>query len=338
MFRQLERLFWIASALGFTFVTCATQLDQIPLLVEIILSFKLELIGTLSVLLLLSFLRKQLFFSAVFLLIILAQLSEVFLSFKSNDLSNTHNEFMHQGPSVKMLMINLHYGNKNINGFLDLINKEQPDIIFVLEIIGPWMEVIEKLGERYVSYVPKQSFEGLQVRLLSKLPLTEAKMLALNDSLRPVLAAKISLDGHDLRILAAHLSAPQFPERFELRNKQLESLAELVNAEKMPTVLLADLNVTRWSPYFLKFVQNAELIDSRVGRGFLHSWRPFGDAFPIFRAAIDQVLHTPDVRIKNVWLGTDIGSDHLPMVAEVSQHYGTDRNYYQHLRTFSSAQ
>lgn len=335
---MIENLFWVAVAIGLSVVTVAAQLTEINLLIEMIISFKIELMVSMTVLLLLALIRRRIVSAAVLLILLLFNLTEVVSSFKLNDLSRVHNEHTHQGGTAKLLMTNLRYGNENIPAFLELINREQPDVIFALEIIGPWMEAIEKLSDRYVSYVPQQAMEGLQVRMLSKLPMTDVKILALTDPLRPVLSGRIVLDNQELRVLGVHLSAPQFPERFELRNKQLESLAALVNAEKIPTVLLGDLNITRWSPYFRRFVQQAELVDSRLGRGFLHSWRPFGESFPMFRAPIDQVLSTPDVRVRNVWLGPDIGSDHLPMIAEISQHFKTDQNFYQQLRSTSYAQ
>ena len=338
MSNTVERLFWSLAVIGLSLLTVSDWFPEIPLIFEIALSFKPELIIVLAILFLLSLLRRKILFAAILVILLLIQGTELVSTIMPNDLSRTHNEFMHRGSSLKVMMLNLHYGNKNLEAFRALIQQEQPDVIFALEVVGPWVGELDLLRPQYPNFVPSELPEGLQVRLLSKVPLVNQEMLGLSDPLRPVLSAKILLDGHELRIIAAHLSAPMFQERFELRNAQLNRLAELINGEKLPTLVLGDMNITRWSPYFKRFVQRSELVDARLGRGLLNSWRPFGNSIPIFRAPIDQILYTPDLRLSGVRLGADIGSDHLPMIAEVNQRYARDQNFYQQLRTSSPAQ
>ena len=56
------------------------------------------------------------------------------------------------------------------------------------------------------------------------------------------------------------------------RNEQLLKLAEFARQTPHPLLLLGDLNLTPWSPYFERLLAGSGLRDSRDGRGLFPTW------------------------------------------------------------------
>jgi endonuclease/exonuclease/phosphatase family metal-dependent hydrolase len=86
-------------------------------------------------------------------------------------------------------------------------------------------------------------------------------------------------------------------------------------------VVLGDLNVTQFSPRWDELLEDGKLSDTRRGRGLMGSWRvqipKLGWKPPLPRRPLDHVLLGDDLVVVDRRLGPDLGSDHLPVVADV---------------------
>ncbi len=109
------------------------------------------------------------------------------------------------------------------------------------------------------------------------------------------------------------------PQRTRLRNAQLNAL--LQHATKgQPSLLIGDFNMVQYQAAYRGFIA-AGLVDSfreaGTGRGFTYPIRRAGFRLrPLLR--IDFIWHTRHMRAKRAWVGTDYGSDHLPIFAELT--------------------
>jgi endonuclease/exonuclease/phosphatase (EEP) superfamily protein YafD len=90
-------------------------------------------------------------------------------------------------------------------------------------------------------------------------------------------------------------------------------------------MVLGDLNLSPWSPYFGDLLSSAGLRDSREGFGIQASWPT---AVPLLRVPIDHVLYSPEVVINHRQIGPDVGSDHLPVVVDFSLPAASSRLHY----------
>ena len=80
-------------------------------------------------------------------------------------------------------------------------------------------------------------------------------------------------------------------------------------------VVLGDLNVTPWSPWFRRLLEAGGLADL-AGGPHRPTWAPA----PVPAAlglALDHVLATPGIRLLSRRLGPRLGSDHRPVVVHL---------------------
>ena len=82
-------------------------------------------------------------------------------------------------------------------------------------------------------------------------------------------------------------------------------------------IILGDLNVSMWSPFYRSMIQTSGLRNARQGRGILPTHSIVAPQFAALSAPIDHCLVTRDIQVEDFQLGPAIGSDHLPIIAEL---------------------
>lgn len=152
--------------------------------------------------------------------------------------------------------------------------------------------------------------------LFSRYPLDEAKTLTLDASNHVAILARVKVDGTSVSILALHPPTPISPVKFSNRNRQFREAADIMGAIKGPRFLIGDLNTTMWSPYFRDLTRRSGLVDARLGRGLLTSWPMPLPSF--LRLPIDHCLVSRDVTVERARIGKRTGSDHLPLIVDVT--------------------
>ena len=81
--------------------------------------------------------------------------------------------------------------------------------------------------------------------------------------------------------------------------------------------MMGDLNVSLWSPFYHSMIQKSGLHNARRGFGILPTHSIVAPQFAALSAPIDHCLVSSQIQVKNFQLGQAIGSDHLPIVAEL---------------------
>jgi endonuclease/exonuclease/phosphatase (EEP) superfamily protein YafD len=127
---------------------------------------------------------------------------------------------------------------------------------------------------------------------------------------------RLSANGAPVSIVATHPMHPLSPANFAARNEQLEAVAAFAGDLDGPVVLIGDLNVTMWSPWYRHLRTQGRLTNARRGFGVLASWPTFLP--PIMRLPIDHCLVSDDLVVADCRLGPDFGSDHLPLIVDVA--------------------
>ena len=118
-----------------------------------------------------------------------------------------------------------------------------------------------------------------------------------------------------LTIVGTHAFAPFTPQALVLRNRHFAQLAAFVREQKQPVVLVGDLNSSSWSRAFQDLLRDAHLIETRLGRGVQATWPAW---LPIPQVPIDHALVSRGVRVHARFVGDRVGSDHLPVVLDIS--------------------
>lgn len=155
--------------------------------------------------------------------------------------------------------------------------------------------------------------------LLSRPPVMDLGVQHLGADKKSTLVATVCSTAVATRcidIMAAHLERPQSRTLTRVRDTHLQDMATIVrNAHADKTVVVSDFNLTPWSPYFQQFLSDAGLRDSARGRRVAPTW--FSRWLP-FGLPIDQVLVGAGISVIDRHVGADVGSDHLPVIADPS--------------------
>lgn len=211
-----------------------------------------------------------------------------------------------------VISANVAHKNENYAKLLESVRASAPDVLILQEFTSEWDENTKDLQKDYPYFKTEPRTGGAGLAVFSRYPLESAEVLQLDDSTHPAIFCKINLEGKILSLLTIHPLTPMRADKFASRNKQLSEAAKLMRETPAPKILIGDMNITPWSPYYSDLVKESGLKDVRMGRGLQTTWISF---FPApFRIPIDHCLVSRDIAIESLELGEENGSDHFPIV------------------------
>ncbi len=147
------------------------------------------------------------------------------------------------------------------------------------------------------------------------MPPDEASVEFLGNAGRPSVSLRLSKGGSPVSLLATHPRTPMTLQTFSQRNDQLTEVGSFVRSRPGPWVVIGDLNMSMWSPWFKRLCGEAGLSNARRGFGVLATWPAFLPG--VCRIPIDHCLVSDPSMVTGCRLGPDIGSDHLPLIVDL---------------------
>ena len=217
--------------------------------------------------------------------------------------------------SIKILSSNVHGKNNHHGQILNLASRESPDVVVLQEVDGTWLQSLESLHKTHPHRLVAKSRSYERLALYSRYPIVTSQERHYGRYRVPILIATLNIKNHPLTIYAAHLTSPTSPQDAQARNQELNLIANEINSAKEPAILVGDLNITPWSPYFNDLIRNTGLKDSRNGFGIQASWPSYLLPFLI---PLDHCLVDPSIQVRDRRLGPNIGSDHYPILLELA--------------------
>jgi endonuclease/exonuclease/phosphatase (EEP) superfamily protein YafD len=217
-------------------------------------------------------------------------------------------------PPLRALLANVNAENRDVERLRRLIAASDPDIILLLETT-PWLlDRLRDLDERYPHRVAEPRDDLFGITLFCRYPFSRTEILPLGgDDGPPAIIATIHPGGRPFTLIGAHPWPPVSAALAEGRNAQLRVLASQIRHSPPPVLVLGDLNISPWSPWFAGLLADSDLRDSRRGRGNQASW-PAG-WWPLW-IPIDHALFSAGIRILHREIGPAIGSDHYPLIVD----------------------
>lgn len=222
-------------------------------------------------------------------------------------------------PSFRLLITNVLMENTQHNLLLRVIEDAAPDVVLAVETDAAWAKGLEPLERTYphVLKQPQENYYGMM--LFSRLPLVEARCEFLVQDDIPSMHAVLELPGGVHVYLHGIHPRPPEPIRDQdstPRDAELVVMGKHIGDEEdRPTVVAGDLNDVAWSPTSELFIRLSGLLDPRRGRGFFNSYNAKN---PVFRYPLDHVFHSNDFRLVELQRLPKVGSDHYPMLIELS--------------------
>jgi endonuclease/exonuclease/phosphatase (EEP) superfamily protein YafD len=215
--------------------------------------------------------------------------------------------------SIAVLSSNILARSKSGHRLVELVQAESPELVGVVELTPNVVDALSSVRAAYPYHMEAAEMGTKGLGLYSRLPLSDARLLVLGEDLPGVIAATLIADQTRVEILLVHPDAPMTAKLSARRNLQLKLLAEYVRTSGRQTIVLGDLNVAMWSPYYKDFVSASGLRNAREGDSIAGTWPAVsGLAVPI-----DHILTTSDISVHEFHVLPSIGSDHFPIAARI---------------------
>jgi endonuclease/exonuclease/phosphatase (EEP) superfamily protein YafD len=232
------------------------------------------------------------------------------------------------GPSFTVMTYNVLWTNKQADRVAASIEEHDPDIVGLHEIL-PSMGVA--LEERLAEHYPYRKLEN-SYGILSRFPILQYEFYQLGDGTGSwVQQLVLDINGHQVNLLNAHPRSPPLegfhpfglplgiPTGFlnQVRDADIRDLLSRIERLEDPLVVIGDFNLTDQQIMYVPLTSRLEDAhrESGWGMGFTFSRFP-RIGLPMWR--IDYVFYSPDLVALSVTTGDYGGSDHRPVIAELS--------------------
>jgi endonuclease/exonuclease/phosphatase (EEP) superfamily protein YafD len=120
-------------------------------------------------------------------------------------------------------------------------------------------------------------------------------------------------------LLHFHAIRPRSANTVAYQQVEFDALAawsrEIIQSGQNSLIVIGDFNSTPWHSDFRQLIKNSGLVNAQNGFGIQTSWH---GNFPFWlRIPIDHCLHSKSLRTIRYTVGSNIGSDHLPLLVEL---------------------
>lgn len=246
------------------------------------------------------------FFFGIFVVIILAEIAPFYKPVKSNKIEGT----------LKIGSINLLSSNAEYDKFKNFILEENFDVFLAMEVTPDWKKNIVFLDKAYPfkKIIPRDDNFGIGV--FSKQPFLEVKEISLNEIGLPSILATFEYKSDTITLLGTHPLPAAGSFRFKSRNAQFENINKLVKEIDSYAIVMGDFNCTTYSSKMTSIIKNTDLKDTRYGFGLQNTWYAGN---PFISIPIDHCFVTDDFEVQDRRIGKDIGSDHFPVIIELTK-------------------
>lgn len=227
--------------------------------------------------------------------------------------------------ALKILHANLDHDNQDTTKAIEYIKSQKLDLVLLQEVTAKWLTAIETNLSQYqiIKSLPLENSQGwamlLPIKSSQLFEILATQIIKLPAySNRALLEIIIRWGNREVAILSFSVARPgesnfQAVEFKEAAQWSLRQQKE----NKREVIVIGDFNSTPWSSRFRKFQQDSNLRNSQRGFGLQPTWQ---SGLPsVLMIAIDHCLHSQSITTTKRHIGSNIGSDHLPLVVELSQ-------------------
>jgi len=212
---------------------------------------------------------------------------------------------------LRIAFANLLRQNQDAQSVIDWIRREKVDVFVAAETHDHWPQALAALADE-LPHVAGHRWGDVLV--FSRYPIAgEPRHIFAN------VGYAVAVETEGITVVAVHTASPQMRALSLACDELLETIGRMVPTIPGPVVAVGDFNATPWSAQIVKLIADAGLTvgpGARLGTfpAVLGRWRiPAWLAIPI-----DLVLAGPGARVVERRHGPRIGSDHWPVVAEVT--------------------
>jgi endonuclease/exonuclease/phosphatase (EEP) superfamily protein YafD len=225
------------------------------------------------------------------------------------------------GQAVRLLWFNLHSDAVATEDALSLIAAERPDIIMLTEVPRRG-SLLRTLQKDYPYAMAGKEGSPFYVVTLSRFPLGATQVDRSVAEYLPIFRVEVCPDGEGAPscwvLVGIHAPRPLTEPGARKRDEALMKAAGYAAAVTDGRVaVVGDFNLTPWSPAFARMLQSGDLTDAQRGHSLSATWLL---RFPLIGLPIDHVLVGQGVAVRDLRVGPFLGSDHRPVIADLTVH------------------
>lgn len=219
-----------------------------------------------------------------------------------------------KAASLRVTHFNVLHINDRYADVETFLREQDADIVVVQELDPKWRTALKGFSESYPHRLiePRRGATGMA--LLSRFPLTGAKINLEADADWFYITATAEVGGREIDLVAMHPPPPVRQRTARTRNHIMKVVGER-DASDGPRVIIGDFNCTPWSPNFRKLRKATGTRDAALGQGLMFTWYP---SFLPVAIPIDHVLISPGISVHDYQVGPSLGSDHRAVTVDLS--------------------
>ncbi|HMT91513.1 endonuclease/exonuclease/phosphatase family protein [uncultured Thiothrix sp.] len=209
--------------------------------------------------------------------------------------------------TFKILSSNVYLDNPDLNRLKILIDQEQPDVIVLLEFSPQHLAPV-KTWTAYPHQILQARSGAFGMAILSRFALSETQIIT--DSLGIEHIRTQVQASQPFQLVGFHPLPPVSEQAYRVRDQLLQDLTK--PPHQQPRIIAGDFNATPWSSAFQGLAKRGYYRSVSL----LPTWPT--KLRGIIGIPIDQVLASSHWQLLTTRIGSNIGSDHYPIIVELS--------------------
>jgi endonuclease/exonuclease/phosphatase (EEP) superfamily protein YafD len=218
------------------------------------------------------------------------------------------------------MQLNLNVKNQRFEEVTNYIQNVNADAVLIAELTPQWQQHLSTHLTNYPHAIAVPRIDTYGIGVYSKSPLRGGTVEYFGKSGHPSVIAEVSGLEKPISLLHTHVQGPVKKPFFVWHKEQFELMLARVKTMPMPLVMSGDMNSNAWTYLISDFLREAELDDTQWGRGIQLTWpTPFYWRYGVCPLlTIDHFFASKDIMVTQRKLGRPIGSDHYPVIIELS--------------------
>lgn len=212
--------------------------------------------------------------------------------------------------------LNVLQSNRDFAATIAAIEREQPDVLLLMETDDKWLQALAPVLRRYPHRLLRPIDNTYGMLFATRLGMQSGKMVNITDQDTPTVYARLATrDGQAFNYIGLHPRPPRPGQDTGRRDAKIERAALAVSGDpKLPAIAMGDFNDVPWSRTTQLFKTVGRFLDPRIGRG---SYPTFPADYAALGWPLDQLFVTSEFTFRTLRVLENVGSDHRPLSAQL---------------------
>jgi endonuclease/exonuclease/phosphatase (EEP) superfamily protein YafD len=218
-----------------------------------------------------------------------------------------------EGRCFSVLSLNVLESNRDYARTARLIDRVHPDVLLLMETDQRWADALAPQLADFPHRLERPLGNTYGIIFATRLPMRDGRIETIAEKNTPSVDAELTAR-QPFRIIALHPRPPVPGQDTEARDAEIAIAARRAAAANLPVLAIGDFNDVAWSHTSQLFKRIGGYLDARIGRG---TFATFPAQMPFLGWPLDHMFVTPQFEVRSLDVLESVGSDHLPVHAEL---------------------